>query len=106
MRLVHDVLRRERGACGKRAYTLRDREHFELWTSDAAAAISRLSCLKASNGEVIGVSETYSSKAAMDTGIDSVKKNAPIAPIEQAQPNARRRRATWSEDRLRYLEAG
>ena len=38
--------------------------------------------LKASNGEVIGVSEMYSSKAAMETGIASVKKNAPIAPVE------------------------
>jgi hypothetical protein len=29
-----------------------------------------------------GTSETYSSKAAMETGITSVKNNAPIAPVE------------------------
>jgi|ERR1041384_7231401 uncharacterized protein YegP (UPF0339 family) len=38
--------------------------------------------LKAANGEVIGRSETYSSKAAMENGIESVKKNAPTATTE------------------------
>jgi len=37
--------------------------------------------LKAANGEPIGRSETYSSKAAMENGIESVKKNAPGAEI-------------------------
>ena len=38
--------------------------------------------LKASNGQVIGTSETYSSAAARDAGIDSVKANAPKAATE------------------------
>jgi len=38
--------------------------------------------LKASNGEIIGVSETYSSKPSCKKGIDSVKINAPIAALE------------------------
>jgi uncharacterized protein YegP (UPF0339 family) len=38
--------------------------------------------LKASNGQVVGQSETYSSTAAMEGGIESVKKNAPDAAIE------------------------
>ncbi|MEG1548009.1 MAG: YegP family protein [Clostridia bacterium] len=38
--------------------------------------------LKAGNGEVIGTSEIYSSEAACKGGIESVKKNAPIAKIE------------------------
>ncbi len=38
--------------------------------------------LKAANGEPIGRSETYSSKSAMENGIESVKKNAPSAEIE------------------------
>ncbi|MDX1769859.1 MAG: YegP family protein [Arenibacter troitsensis] len=38
--------------------------------------------LKASNGQVIGKSEMYSSTAAMENGIASVKKNAPEAAIE------------------------
>ena len=35
--------------------------------------------LKASNGQVIGTSEQYSSSSARDNGIESVKKNAPSA---------------------------
>ena len=38
--------------------------------------------LKASNGQVIGASEMYSSKEAMENGIASVKKNAPNATVE------------------------
>lgn len=37
--------------------------------------------LKASNGQVIGTSETYESTANRDNGIESVKKNAPEAEI-------------------------
>ena len=39
--------------------------------------------LKAGNGEVIGRSETYSSTAAMENGIESVKTNAPGAQIAE-----------------------
>lgn len=35
--------------------------------------------LKAKNHEVIGRSETYSSEGAMEKGIESVKKNGPVA---------------------------
>jgi uncharacterized protein YegP (UPF0339 family) len=38
--------------------------------------------LKAANGEPLGRSETYSSTSAMENGIESVKKNAPDAKIE------------------------
>jgi len=37
--------------------------------------------LKASNGQVIGQSEMYSSTSAMEGGIASVKKNAPDAAV-------------------------
>ena len=37
--------------------------------------------LKAGNGEPLGRSETYSSKSAMENGIESVKSNAPDAEI-------------------------
>ena len=37
--------------------------------------------LKAANGEIIATSEGYSSKEACKNGIESVKKNAPIAAI-------------------------
>jgi len=38
--------------------------------------------LKAGNGEVIGTSEVYTTKAACTNGIESVKKNAPISEVE------------------------
>ncbi len=41
--------------------------------------------LKAGNGEVIAVSEGYSSKSSCVDGIESVKKNAPIAKVVEAK---------------------
>jgi uncharacterized protein YegP (UPF0339 family) len=38
--------------------------------------------LKAGNGEVIGVSEMYSSTIAMERGIASVKKNSQVVPVD------------------------
>jgi uncharacterized protein YegP (UPF0339 family) len=38
--------------------------------------------LKAANGETLGKSETYSSTSAMGNGIESVKKNAPDAKVD------------------------
>ncbi|CUH67927.1 tryptophanyl-tRNA synthetase [Thalassovita gelatinovora] len=38
--------------------------------------------LKATNGQVIGTSESYESTSGRDNGIESVKKNAPDADIK------------------------
>ena len=38
--------------------------------------------LKAANHEVIGTSESYTTATARDTGIESVKKNAPVATVD------------------------
>ncbi|MBQ2803912.1 MAG: YegP family protein [Lachnospiraceae bacterium] len=38
--------------------------------------------LKAGNGEVIATSQVYSSDSACKNGIESVKKNAPVAAVE------------------------
>lgn len=38
--------------------------------------------LKAANGEIIGRSEMYSSVRSRDNGIESVKKNAPDAKVD------------------------
>ncbi|MEL7609711.1 MAG: YegP family protein [Bacillota bacterium] len=38
--------------------------------------------LKAANGEIIAVSEVYKTEASCLNGIESVRKNAPDAPIE------------------------
>lgn len=39
--------------------------------------------LKASNGQVIGKSEMYSSSSAMENGIKSVKENGPDSPVQE-----------------------
>lgn len=39
--------------------------------------------LKAGNGQVIGSSEMYESEASRDNGIESVKRNAPDASVEE-----------------------
>ncbi len=38
--------------------------------------------LLATNGQVIATSEAYESKAAVLNGIESVKKNAPVAELD------------------------
>lgn len=54
---------------------------FELYTDARGEWRFRL---KAGNGETIAVSEGYSSKSAAQNGIESVKKNAPDAPVVEA----------------------
>ncbi len=39
--------------------------------------------LKAGNGEIIGNSQMYESTSGRDNGIESVKKNAPDATVEE-----------------------
>jgi len=38
--------------------------------------------LKANNGEIIGTSETYTTSASRENGIEAVKRVGPIAPID------------------------
>jgi uncharacterized protein YegP (UPF0339 family) len=51
---------------------------FEMYTDKAGEFRFRL---KATNGQVIAVSEGYKAKASCENGIASVKKNAVDAPI-------------------------
>ena len=51
---------------------------FELYTDKAGKYRFRL---KAGNGEVIAVGEAYNSKQSAKNGIESIKKNAPIADV-------------------------
>ncbi|MBQ9407102.1 MAG: YegP family protein [Desulfovibrio sp.] len=53
---------------------------FEMYKDKAGEYRFRL---KARNGEIIAVSEGYKQKASCLNGIDSVRKNAPDAPITQ-----------------------
>lgn len=41
--------------------------------------------LKTANGEIIAVGEAYASKEGCVNGIESVKKNAPIAKVVEAK---------------------
>ncbi len=54
-------------------------ERFERATSSAGQPYFNL---KASNGQVIGRSEMYSSTASMENGVASVKTNAPGAVVK------------------------
>lgn len=53
---------------------------FEMYTDKAGEFRFRL---KARNGQVIAVSEGYKKKASCLNGIESVRKNAPEAPVEK-----------------------
>ena len=51
---------------------------FEVYTDKAGEFRFRL---KARNGEIIAVSEGYKAKASCMNGVESVRKNAPDAPV-------------------------
>lgn len=51
---------------------------FEVYTDKAGEFRFRL---KATNGQVIAVSEGYTAKASCENGIESVKKNAAVAEV-------------------------
>ena len=56
---------------------------FEMYRDRAGAFRFRL---KARNGEIIATSEGYTSRAACENGIESVRKNAPGAQIKEECP--------------------
>ena len=51
---------------------------FEIYTDKAGEFRFRL---KAKNGEIIATGEGYASKAGCKNGIESIRKNAPDAPV-------------------------
>ena len=55
---------------------------FEIYTDKKGETRFRL---KATNGQVIAASEGYTTKASCKNGIESVKKNAADAPVEEAE---------------------
>lgn len=61
-------------------YETKKHPKFELYKDAAGKFRFRL---KASNGQIIGSSEGYETKAGAENGIDSVKRNAPTAEITQ-----------------------
>lgn len=55
---------------------------FEMYTDKAGEFRFRL---KARNGEIIATSESYKAKASCENGIESVRKNAPDAAVEEVE---------------------
>ena len=55
---------------------------FEVYTDKAGEFRFRL---KARNGEIIATSEGYKAKASCMNGIESVRKNAPEAPVVEEE---------------------
>lgn len=60
-----------------------DTRYDKLLSKDGKAYFT----LKAANGQIIGSSEMYESTSGRDNGIDSVKKNAPDASIDDLTIN-------------------
>lgn len=52
---------------------------FELYKNDSGEFRWRL---KAANGEIIASGQGYKSKASTESGIESVRKNAPTAVLD------------------------
>ena len=65
----------------KEGYAAEKHPKFEVYTDKAGEFRFRL---KATNGQIIAVSEGYKAMAGCLNCIESVKKNAPEAPIETA----------------------
>ncbi len=55
---------------------------FEIYTDKAGEIRFRL---KAKNGQIIAISEGYTTLANCQKGIESIRKNAPGAPIEKPE---------------------
>ena len=59
-------------------YEVKTHPKFEMYQDKAGEYRFRL---KARNGEIIGTSEGYTAKAGCLNGIESVRKNAPVAEV-------------------------
>ena len=63
----------------KEGFTKAKCPKYEVYTDNAGEIRFRL---KASNGQIIAIGEGYKKEASCLKGIESIKKNAPEAPIE------------------------
>ena len=74
-----------KGAEGGIASVKKNAENDARFERKTAKNGSAFFVLKAANGEPIGKSEMYKTKRSMESGIVSVGKNAPDAPITDAK---------------------
>ena len=63
-------------------YAVEKHPKFEVYTDKAGEFRFRL---KAPNGEIIATGESYKAKASCLKGIESIKKNAPEAPVVKVE---------------------
>ncbi|MEW4412254.1 DUF1508 domain-containing protein [Clostridium sp. AN503] len=56
---------------------------FEVYTDKSGETRFHL---RARNGQIVAVSQAYKEKASAVKGIESIKKNAPDAPVVEAEP--------------------
>ena len=61
-------------------WTAKAHPKFEMYQDKSGEFRFRL---KARNGKIIAVSEGYTTKASCENGIDSVRKNADVAEVEE-----------------------
>ena len=80
--LASELYTEKRGALGGIESVKRSAPIAERYERKTSKGGEPYFVLKAYNGQVIGQSETYSSEAAMEKGIESVKKNAPEAETD------------------------
>jgi uncharacterized protein YegP (UPF0339 family) len=79
--LTSESYQTKQGAQGGIASVRQNAPQDERYERKTAADGQPSFVLKAANGEPIGSSERYSSIAARENGIESVKRNGPIAEV-------------------------
>jgi hypothetical protein len=79
--LTSENYKAKEGALGGIESVKKNSSHEEQFERKTSKSSQPFFVLKAKNNEVIGKSEMYSSAAAMEKGIESVKKNGPIATV-------------------------
>ena len=63
-------------------YAVEKHPKFEIYTDKAGEFRFRL---KATNGQIIATGEGYAAKASCLNGVESVRRNAPDAPVAEAE---------------------
>jgi hypothetical protein len=79
--LVSETYESKEGALNGIESVKQNSPHDERFECKSSKRSEPYFVLKAANGQIIGVSEMYSSEAACDNGIASVKKNGPLAEL-------------------------
>lgn len=80
--LSSEMYKEKRGATGGIESVQKNAPDDDRYERKKATDGQHYFVLKASNGQTLGKSELYKAAASMENGIESVKKNAPDAKVE------------------------